>query len=366
MAAGAGVALSAADPRGDEMTSCRHIVARALLALGAALIASPALADSAPAPAGGLQTGVVFADYTPFSRNAELVRRLLSPLTAAQIPRALARSGAVLAEQPIDLARERFAVYVPARAPPGGYGLLVFVPPWPDAVLPPGWAPVLERYGVIFVSAARSGNEAPPLSRREPLALLAAANIMGRYAVDPARVYIAGFSGGSRTAMRLALGYPDVFRGAVLNAGSDPVGEGQVPVPPRDLFQRFQERARLVYATGGRDTAALAADADSMTSMHRWCVFDTKAQVTPLVGHEAAGAPALSRALETLLAPARPDPKRLAACRAGIERELAAKLRDVESLIARGKRGEARRRLGGIDRRFGGLAAPRSLDLAKP
>lgn len=58
--------------------------------------------------------------------------------------------------------------------PPHGFALLVFVPPWQDARLPPEWAKVLDRYGAIFVSAARSGNDENVLGRREPLALLAA------------------------------------------------------------------------------------------------------------------------------------------------------------------------------------------------
>jgi hypothetical protein len=48
-----------------------------------------------------------------------------------------------------------------------------------------GWAEILERRGVIFVSAENSGNEANVLDRREPLALLAAPNTMQRYRVDP-------------------------------------------------------------------------------------------------------------------------------------------------------------------------------------
>ena len=54
---------------------------------------------------------------------------------------------------------------------------------------------------------------------------------------------------------------------------------------------------------------------------------------------------------EAMLKPVRPDPDRLAACRSGLEGELLAKLQRVESLIATGKR-------------FGGLAALRSVELA--
>ena len=312
-----------------------------------------------------MQTGVAFDAVTPLSSNAELVRRMLSPLAGTLIPGAVARLGKPLAEQPIDPRRERFAVYVPARAPPAGYGLLVFVPPWEEAVLPPGWAPVLDRDGVIFVSAARSGNNASPLSRREPLALIAAANLMARYKVDRARIYVGGFSGGSRVAMRLALGYPDLFRGAVLNAGSDPIGEGRVPLPPRELFETFQTSTRLVYATGARDGGVLSEDEASTSAMRRSCVFDLVPQVTALVGHRVLDSGGLARALDALAAPARPDPARLATCRAGLEAALAAKFQQVDALLAQGRRAEARALLTRIDQRFGGLAAPRSLELAR-
>lgn len=144
-------------------------------------------------------------------------------------PALLAQSGKRLGDQPVNLADEKFAVYVPAQKPTGGYALLVFVPPWNDARLPDGWGPVLDQYGVIFVTAARSGNDANVFGRREPLALLAEQNVARRYAVNQARVLIAGFSGGSRVAMRLALAYPDLFHGAILNAGSDPVGSRTIP-----------------------------------------------------------------------------------------------------------------------------------------
>jgi pimeloyl-ACP methyl ester carboxylesterase len=240
---------------------------------------------------------------------------------------------------------------------------LVFVPPWQDARLPQGWTPALDRHGVIFVSAARAGNDENVLDRREPLALLAAHNVARRYPVDPERVYIAGFSGGSRVALRLALGYPDVFRGAILNAGSDPIGDPQVPLPPEELFFQFQS-THLVYVTGEGDTFQLNSDLASMRSMKKWCVFDAQAHVEPSGSHAAAGSTALFWALSALLHPARPDPKRLAACRQAIELELNASLQQVESLIATGHQEDAQRLLIKIDGHYGGLAAPRSLALA--
>ncbi len=338
---------------------------RGLTTLTIALIAPFAFADAAPAQAPGLQPDVVFTDYSPLSGNAEIVRRLLSPLAAAQIQLALAGSGKAMSAQSVDLAKETFTLYVPPQPPPHGYGLLVFVPPSQDAGLPEGWASVLDRHGVIFVAAARSGNDQNPLARRAPLALLAAANVMRRYPVDPDRVYVGGFSGGARIAMRLALGYPDLFRGALLNAGSDPIGDGPPAPPPRELFLRFQSSTHVVYVTGEQDAERRQMDIRSIQSLHNWCVFALDAHIVPWAGHQVASPGALSWALNALQRPARSDPNALAACRSDVERDLAGKLQQVQTLIAAGKHDDAQKALISLDARFGGLAAPLSVDLAQ-
>ena len=336
---------------------------RCLVAFGTALIAVCAAADTAPLQSGSHD--VAFTETSPLASNAELARRLLTPLTAAKIPQLLARAGKGLSDQPINPAAEKFMVYVPAQMPAHGYALLVFVPPWRDARLPQGWAAVLDRYGIIFASAARSGNDASALGRREPLALTAAHNIMRRYPVDPEHVYIGGFSGGSRTALRLALGYPDLFRGALLNAGSDPLGGPDLPVPPKDLFLRFQNASRLVYVTGDEDPGSLALDEQSVHSMRDWCVFDLDFEITHRSTHEVASPASLSRALHALFNPVKPAADKLAECRAAIETQMAAQFAQVESLIASDQREGAQKLLRQIDAHFGGLAAPRSLDLAQ-
>jgi hypothetical protein len=335
---------------------------RRLLWLGVIIFSTPVIGDTA-AEFTGLQNDVVFSDYSPLSASAELVRRLLSPLNAVEVGKRLAHSAVALRDQPIDLARERFAVYVPSHPPARGYGLLVFVPPWENAMLPRGWAAILDRRGVIFVSAANSGNEANILDRREPLALLGAHNIMQRFHVDPERIYIGGFSGGSRIALRLALGFPDVFRGAFLNAGSDPIGDAQTPLPPPELFSRFQ-MTRIVYISGQNDAVNVDKDAASEQSLLEWCVFDWYAERSPWTSHEVAGPAVLGRALDMLDKHAEPNLARLNNCRLRINQELDKKIDQANELLAAGNVDGARKLLNKIDAHYGGLAAPRSVDLA--
>ena len=331
--------------------------------LGAMFVPMPAIADTA-AGFTGWRSDVVFSDYSALSSSAEMLHRLLSPLKAVQASKALAQPAAALRDQPINLAGERFAVYVPPHPGPQGYGLLVFIPPWEDAMLPPGWAAVLDRHGVIFVSATHSGNEANVLDRREPLALLAAHNILQRFPVDPARIYIGGFSGGSRVALRVALAYPDLFRGAFLNAGSDPIGDAQTPLPPPELFSRFQETTRIVYFSGKNDAVNVDKDADSTRSLLEWCVFDWYSEQSPWTGHDVAGPAVLGRALDMLEKHVESKPARLNNCRLHIDRELGQQIDQAGDLLAAGKVDAARRLLDKIDARYGGLAAPRSVDLA--
>jgi len=331
-------------------------------AVAAALLVSFAGAQSVSP---GLRTDVVFTEYSPLSSITELARRLLSPLSALRLDQYAAGVGKTLGGQPIDLAKERYSIYVPSspHSSTGTYSLLVFVPPWPRAEVPRAWIPVLNRYNTILVTAANSGNDAPTIDRREPLALLAAHNAMVQYPVNPQQVYIGGFSGGARIALRLALGYPDVFHGALLNAGSDSIGTADVSLPPTALFRSFQESIRLVYLTGERDEENLARDMYSRRSLNEWCVFDLVTQTEPRTAHELADASGFGRSLQALLSPRESHPDKLAECRTRIEQELSTELQQVETAFGRGESKLAKQLLTKIDARYGGLAAPRSIQL---
>jgi pimeloyl-ACP methyl ester carboxylesterase len=205
------------------------------------------------------------------------------------------------------------------------------------------------------------------MGRREPLALLAAINILADYRVDPEHVYIGGFSGGSRIAERLAIGYPDLFRGAILNAGSNSLGDASaeppIPLPPRELFYQFQSGTHLIYVTGARDTSRVDDDLLSARSMQEWCVFNVETIVEPFLDHTVAQPAALSRALSSLAAGIHQDADRLARCRSTIDAEINRQNGKVTSLISSGNRAAADKLLEKMDQRYGGLAVPESLEL---
>ena len=270
----------------------------------------------------GDRLDVAFDHYSPLSRNMQMARRLLSPLSAARLERLAINSPDKVREQAIDLANERFSVYVPKPAADGRYGLLVFIPPWNEATIPAQWIASLDQHAVIFVTAAHSGNDANVLDRREPLALLATQNIMDRYRVDPSRVFVSGFSGGSRVALRLALAYPDLFRGALLQAGSDPIGTAQIPLPPRDLFAEFRDKSRIVYLTGRQDREHLDQDERSAKSLRSWCVAGIETETVPWAGHDVATSTAFDKALTALMNPPTvADVERAESCRKKIDEQ---------------------------------------------
>ncbi|HEX5952243.1 MAG TPA: hypothetical protein VFY94_03615 [Rhodanobacteraceae bacterium] len=329
-----------------------------------ALIALSVVAMGARASSSGLDPNVVFDQPSPFARNGELLRRLVSPLQASRIEDRLGDRTRGLDASPLDRAQQHFALYVPSAPPPAaGYRLLVFVPPWSDARVPPQWLGVLDRTRTIFVTGAQSGNDADVLRRREPLALLAAWNVMRRYHVDPGRVYIGGFSGGARVALRLALGYPEVFRGALLDAGSDPIGTAQVPLPPASTLHRFQQASRIVFVTGDADHIRQAQRMRAGTALQTWCAFNIDDIRLPHTAHALADASGLARAFDSLSKPVIPDIQRIQACRARNHAALAGDFRRVQALVHAGRLDEAAHALDAADARYGGLAAPRSLEL---
>jgi len=104
-------------------------------------------------------------------------------------------------------------------------------------------------------------------------------------------------------------------------------------------------------------------DADSEESLRRFCQFNYHADVTPRTAHEVAGAAAFAGALHALLTPGARGAAKLEDCNAALAQKVDAQLQRVSGLIAGGHRAQAEEALLGLDRKMGGLAAPRSVQL---
>ena len=351
------------------MPTWRERVYAALLALVLCAAATGVATAAQALPEVGTSSRMTFDRYSPLARSAEIVRRSLSPIEADRVLGYLREKSQQLPEQSIDLSGEHFALYVPlGDAPPQGYGLIVFIAPWDDGAIPREWRQVLDRHHLIYVGADRSGNDYNMLWRRLPLALHAYENVASRYRLDAARVYVSGFSGGSRTAMRAALSYPDVFRGAILNSGSDPFGDSGIAAPPADLFREFQERSRVVLVSGTEDLLIVARDAGMLDSASRLCVKGVNTQPMSHTGHVLMRGFMLDHAIAAIENGAGEDARRqagvLAHCREGIAAAIAQGLQQVRALVAQGDKAQAGHVLSRMDERYGGLAAPDSVDLA--
>ena len=303
---------------------------------------------------------VTFTDPTPLARNDELIRRLFSPIAAADL--AKANDPTALRAFPIDPKDERFGLYVPRQKPDRGYALLVWVSPLDGAGMPPGWEAILERSGVIFVTAARSGNLTSPIGRRFPLALIAAANVPRHYPVDPNRIWIAGFSGGSRIAERLALAYPDVFSGAILDGSSDEIGSADVALPTRVNFERLLDRTAIVLSSGEKDSVNVDSAWKVASSLRRHCFGRLSVEVRRREGHVMMNGRSLAKAIDFLDRRRSKPPSKDRQCREELYSKIDDELTRAEALVRRdGHLG--RRAIRVIDRRYGWLAAPRSLVL---
>lgn len=311
----------------------------------------------------GPHLGIGLGSYPAISEASAVASRLLTPLAWEGVKRKLTASSTALEPELFDSRQARFTVYVPSRRPEPGYGLLVFVSPSNESSLPGGWAPILDRFGMVFISADGSGNDQKVLERRVPLALAAQDLVRSQLPVDPSRIFVGGFSGGSRVALRIALAYPDLFHGAFLNAGSDAVGNRDAPLPSPALMSMVRGTTRFAFATGHRDEGGLALDNLSIPSLKHWCVANIVARTDHDTGHEVARSQTLDWALRYLTSDSRVRPAD--ACLAARSREMEAALDKVRNAMASSERDRARELLLDLDGQYGGLVRPYSIDLAQ-
>ncbi len=99
------------------------------------------------------------------------------------------------------------------------YGLVTWIDAADAHSFPTAYAAALDAHDVIWLGGLNIGNPASVNTRRG-VAIMGAFRLSELYALNPARVYVGGLSGGGRTASDLAYLRSDYFRGFIGRAGS--------------------------------------------------------------------------------------------------------------------------------------------------
>ncbi len=321
---------------------------------------------SAHSRAGELLDNQIFDRYSPLVAADEFSRRVFSPTTHDRLQRYQAHTGIRAVAHTVDLSKERFDLFIPKTQPAKGYGLIVFVSPiqrWP---LTHDWKKVLDRTGYIYVSALRSGNEQNVYKRRIPLALHALENVKARYPIDPDRVVISGFSGGSRTAIRIAAGYADVFSGALLIGGAKVMGEEDFAPPPLEIMAQLQRKMRVVYSTGRHDMPNQRLDGRSIAALQERCVAGVFRYSERDISHEVPDFKTMRRVLNRLeTALDAQDLEQQAECARTLALRIDGDVGAAQIAFRAGDTAQAGELLGAADLAWGGLAAEPIVELAR-
>ena len=210
----------------------------------------------------------------------------------------------------VKLDGEQAFVRLPAKVPAGqAMGLVVYVPAGDDAAQPPdGWAAVLDERHLIFAGVGGAGNERT-VSRRCGLAVATALRMTAAHKVDPARIFSAGTSGGSRVAGLLGFYQPDLFRGTIQCCGADfyhRVPDTSSPNKFRGDGQQLADATEAGKAKGKVRFALITGPADfnhdfvadvfhgGFEKEH----FKATLLDVPGMGHEPASAETLRKALD--------------------------------------------------------------------
>jgi len=163
---------------------------------------------------------------------------------------------------PYDVTKEKFRIVVPKTYTHAAkWGLFVYINADDGAGLPGGYEAALEKRKLLAISAYKCGNPRNIFDRFR-LAIDANFNMSNRFNIDPARVYVSGFSGGGRVASMLAVAYADLFSGAIplcgVNFYTDIPSEpgkawprGYMPVD--EALKIAKSTGRYVLVTGEKD-----------------------------------------------------------------------------------------------------------------
>jgi predicted esterase len=146
-----------------------------------------------------------------------------------------------------DSTKQQYELFVPPGLSPRKAAPLVLFISASDK--PAGWnqwQTVCQQAGVVFASPYSAGNNCD-LPRRVRIVLDVLDDVARRRAIDPDRVYLAGFSGGARVACGIAFALPEYFGGVIGVCGAERLRDESW------LRQRVADRLSVALVTGEQD-----------------------------------------------------------------------------------------------------------------
>lgn len=127
-------------------------------------------------------------------------------------------------------------------------GAIVYVSPDSGGGPPKAWNGLLAERNLIWIGARNAGNEVP-VARRMFLAMFGPMVLQRRYELDVDRIYVAGMSGGGKTASRVATLRPNMFKGGIFLSGAGFWGDEAPPL------LEMVKGLRYVFMCGSEDFA---------------------------------------------------------------------------------------------------------------
>lgn len=161
-----------------------------------------------------------------------------------------------------DVAKESYRILLPGtwngKSP---LGLFIWVDAGEAPRIPEKWEPILTKHQLVFIGANRSGNPRNVFDRIR-MALDANHNVRQQLPVDGRRVYVSGFSGGSRVASMLGVAWGEMFSGTICCMGVNFYADVAAPdgkvyglsyLPDEDLLPLVKKHCRFALVTGEKD-----------------------------------------------------------------------------------------------------------------
>lgn len=242
----------------------------------------------------GVRSPITFVRSPLVSDNVQLKMRM----HAAETP------------PPFSIGMEKFDIIVPKKYKKGDpHGLFIWISPSNAPTISPEWEDVLADKKLIFVGAHNSGNNREVFARMR-MAVDANDNLRDLYDIDPARVYVSGFSGGGRVASMLGVTYADMFTGTIAFMGAnfytDVVDAAKSEVfqmryiPHEEILEVAKAEGRYVLVTGDKDfnlknTSAVYEDGFKKEGFKTVELMNIRGQ-----GHQPPKAEWLKKALDIL------------------------------------------------------------------